>query len=212
MVFWNLAKRFGKKGIAIQIVPLIVCSLWLFTAPLCRAGNSEMLITMISQDIKQESDHSKKSTLHIYRARQYCKINKLKEALDDYTKALDLDHKGWIHLERSQLLMIMEEYELAYEDANAAKVEVPTLAPEAEKIIAEAVAIVRKRYEEENPETIIMNTPVDQYRRTRFDVMREQGLFAAKSGNYSSSSSKKSTKKTQKKTASKSSCRKRGGG
>jgi tetratricopeptide (TPR) repeat protein len=142
--------------------------------------------------------------LQIYRARQYAKIKKWDKALDDYSTALELDHKGWIHLERSQFLLSMGEYELAYEDANAAKDEVPTLAAEADKVIEKSVAVIRKRYEAANPETIIMSTRVDRYRKTRFDLMREQGVFSAKERMIAASNTQRTAKRKQQ--TAKSSC------
>lgn len=156
-----------------------------------------MIIEMISQDIKQTKDPQGKSTLHIYRGRQYAKIKKYDEALDDYSTALELDHKGWIHLERSQFLLGMEKYELAYEDAKAAKREVPTLTAEADKVIDEAVAEIRKQYEAENPDTIIMNTQADRSRKTRFDMMREQGVFSAKAARIAANSGRATAKRKQ---------------
>jgi len=176
---------------------LLSCTICLWVVSPGAAGNEVMIIQMISEDIKHTAKKQKKSTLHIYRARQYAKIKKWDEALDDYSTALELDHKGWIHLERSQFLLGMEKYELAYEDANAAKDEVPTLAAEADKVIEKAVAVIRKRYEEANPETIIMNTQVDRYRKTRFDVMREQGVFSAKERMIASSNNQQTAKRKQ---------------
>lgn len=176
---------------------LLSCVVWLFAVSPGVAGNEEMIIRMISEDIKHTEEKQKKSTLHIYRARQYAKIKKWDEALDDYSTALELDHKGWIHLERSQFLLGVEKYELAYEDANAARDEVPTLAAEADKVIEQAVAVIRKRYEEANPETIIMNTRVDRYRKTRFDVMREQGVFSAKNRMVAASNAQRTAKRKQ---------------
>jgi tetratricopeptide (TPR) repeat protein len=161
------------------------------------AANSQMVIQMISEDIKQAKDPKEKSTLHIYRARQYAKAKKYEEALDDYSTALELDHKGWIHLERSQFLLRMEKYDLAYEDAKAAKEEVPTLALEADRVIDEAVAVIRKQYEDENPETIILDTEVDQYRKTRFDIMRQQGVFSAKAARIASNTSRAKAQQKQ---------------
>lgn len=161
------------------------------------AANPRMVIEMISQDIKQTKDPKEKSTLHIYRGRQYAKIKKYDEALDDYSTALELNHKGWIHLERSQFLLGMGKYELAYEDAKAAKEEVPTLTVEADKVIDEAVAKIRKQYEAENPDTIVMNTKVDHTRKTRFDKMREQGVFSAKAARIAANSGRATAKRKQ---------------
>jgi hypothetical protein len=91
----------------------------------------------------------------------------------------------------------MKKYELAYEDANAAKDEVPTLAAEADKVIDKAVAVIRKQYEAENPETIIMNTRVDRYRKTRFDVMRERGVFTSKENMIVASNTQRTAKRKQ---------------
>ncbi len=165
------------------------------------AANPQMVIEMISQDMKQTKDAKEKSSLHIYRARQYAKIKKYDQALDDYSTALELNHKGWIHLERSQFLLGMKKYDLAYEDAKAAKEEVPTLTAEADKVMDEAVAVIRKQYEAENPETIIMNARVEQYRKTRFDMMREQGVFSAKAARIASNNSRVAAKRKQQPSA-----------
>ena len=133
----------------------------LFSFSIGQAGNSQRLIEQISHNLEQVSNSQTKSTLHIYRARQYTKIMKWEMALEDYNDAMKLDHKGWIHLERSHLLMLMGEYELAYEDANAAKEEVPTLSSEADKVIEKAVVEIRKKDEAENPVTIIMDNKAD---------------------------------------------------
>jgi tetratricopeptide (TPR) repeat protein len=176
---------------------ILLCSICLFAASSGFAGNEKLIIQMISDDIQKTDSKQKKSTLHIYRARQFAKMKKWDEALDDYSTALELDHKGWIHLERSQFLLGMKKYELAYEDANAAKDEVPTLAADADKVIDKAVVVIRKQYEAENPETIIMNTRVDRYRKTRFDVMREQGVFAAKENMIAASNTRRTVKRKQ---------------
>ena len=169
---------------------LLVTLLFVFTA---QAGNNQQIIKQISQDLEQTTDAQVKSTLHIYRARQYTKIKEWGLAFEDYNDALELDHKGWIHLERSHFLLARGKYELAYEDANAAKEEVPSLAKEADKVIEVAVAEVRKKYEAENPPTILINTKVNPYRKTRFDLMAEQGvgMFAASSQGAGSGSVRK---------------------
>jgi tetratricopeptide (TPR) repeat protein len=156
-------------------------------------------IEMLNHDIKRTQPPKEKGTLLIYRARQYSKIKEWEKALEDYNDALELNHKGWIHLERSHFLMIVGRFDLAYEDAEAAKKEVPTLALEADKIMDAAVEEIRKKYEAENPLTITMDTKVDPYRKTRFDLMREQGVFVAKERRSANLSRTK--KITQKKKA-----------
>lgn len=175
----------------------LLCCVSLFIAPVAMAANEEMIIEMITADIERCNDNQKKSSFHIYRARQYVKIKQWDKALEDYTVALELDHKGWIHLERSKFLLARGKYELAYEDANAAKEEVPTLAAEADEVIEKAVAVVRQRYEEANPLTIIMDSRVDRSRKTRFDVMREQGVFTAKANRIAASNAQRAAKRKQ---------------
>jgi len=174
-----------------------------FLSTIATAGNLQMIIELISRDIEQTRDAKKKSMLHIFRARQYTKIKKLEMALEDYNEALELDHKGWIHLERSQFLLVTGNYELAYEDANAAKEEVPTLAPAADKVIEKAVAAIRKQFESDNPITIVMDTKVDPYRKTRFDLMREQGLglYTSRSSGSSGFGRTRASSKIKSKTA-----------
>lgn len=185
-----------------KVVLFLFFFLLLFQASTAFAGEPQACITQISHDLAQIKDPKMKSSLFIYRARQYAKIKQWDMALEDYNDALELNHKGWIHLERSQFLLQMGKYELAYEDANAAKDEVPTLAKEADVVIEAAVAEVRRQFETDHPPTIIMNTRVDPYRKTRFDVMREQGAFTKKS--YQSSIPK--SRRTASITKSKSSC------
>lgn len=163
----------------------------LFFSSNCLAGEAQEFIKLLDQDIKQTHSAQHKSQLHIYRARQYSKIKEWEKALEDYNDALELDHKGWIHLERSKFLMAIGKYDLAYEDAEAAKEEVPTLGREADKIMDAAVAEIREKYEAENPITIVMDSKADPYRKTRFDLMREQGVFTAKTTRTNTSSRKK---------------------
>lgn len=151
----------------------------LFTSSALLAGNNQAIIQQLGLEIKAAPDAVSRSTFHIYRARQYTQVKEWEKALEDYNQALELNHQGWIHLERSAFLMAMGKYELAYEDAKAAKKEVPTLAQEADKVIEKSVAEIRKKYEADNPITIIMDTAVDPNRKSRFDVMRERGVLAA---------------------------------
>ena len=160
-------------------------------------NNSQHIITILNNDIKQAESNKEKCCLLIYRARHYEKIKQPDKALKDYNEALRLDHKGWIHLERSHLLMKIGKYELAYKDADAAKDEVPTLADEADAIMATAIAKIRKEYEAENPITILMDDQVDPHRKTRFDLMSEQRVFMAKTRTSKKSVRKKTARKKQ---------------
>lgn len=137
-------------------------------------------ISRLEDDIRNASDPLEKSRLHIFRARHYSRINEYSQALEDYNKALELNHQGWIHLERCGLLMAMEEYDLAIEDAEAVKQELPTLAGQARKYIKQAETELQKQHRAENPVTIVLDTRVDPFRKSRFDVMEEQGVFAAR--------------------------------
>ena len=180
--------------VRIAVLLCLMCPIFL---PGVAAANPEMIIEMISADIERTKDNKQRSTLHIYRARQLVKVKQWDKALADYNTALTLDHKGWIQLERSQFLLGRGEYEKAYKDATAAKEKVPTLAAEADKVIDKAVAVVREKYEAENPITIIMDGPVDRGRRTRFDVMREQGVFVAKANRIAAANAQRSAKRKQ---------------
>lgn len=151
----------------------------LLTSSVGLAGNNQSIIDQLDLEIKQAENSVTKSTFHMYRARQYTQIQEWEKALEDYNQALELNHKGWIHLERSHFLMAMGKYDLAYEDAKAAKKEVPTLTYEADKLIKKSMAEIQKKYEAENPPTIIMDRVVDHNRKSRFDVMRETGVLAA---------------------------------
>jgi Tfp pilus assembly protein PilF len=177
---------------------LFFMSLSLLLPSIGVTGNTaQNIIEMLNCDIKQTQTNKKKSCLLIYRARQYCKIKEWDKALEDYNNALELDHKGWIHLERSHFLMNTGKYELAYQDAEAAKDEVPTLAREADTIMAAAIVEIRKEYEADNPVTILMDTQVDPSRKTRFDIMREQGVFVTKAMTSGNSARKKPGRKKQ---------------
>lgn len=177
---------------------LLFLGLLFLPASIGLAGNEALnIIEMLNHDIKITKEPKQKSTLLIYRARQYSKIKEWEKALEDYNNALELNHKGWIHLERSHFLMTVGRFDLAYEDAEAAKKEVPTLAREADKVMDAAVEEIRKKYEAENPITIVMDTKVDPYRKTRFDIMREQGVFTAKARRSENSGRRKTVAKKQ---------------
>ena len=175
---------------------LLFISLSLLMPSIGTAGNnSQNMIKMLNNDIKQAQSNKEKCCLLIYRARQYDKIKEPEKALKDYDEALKLDHKGWIHLERGHFLMKIGKYEQAYKEADAAKDEVPTLASEADAIMDTAIAKIRKEYEAENPVTIVMDSQVDPYRKTRFDLMRKQGVFVARARTSGKSARKKTTRK-----------------
>lgn len=159
------------------LLPLLLV---LLSSSLGLAGDNQTMIEQLGHDIKHAEDSLTKSRLHMYRARQYTRAREWEKALEDYNQALELNHQGWIHLERSHFLMAAGKYKLAYNDAMATKREMPTLAYEADKIIELAVAKLRKQYEIDNPPTIILDTVVDPNRKTRFDVMEERGVFAAR--------------------------------
>ncbi|MBU1234073.1 MAG: tetratricopeptide repeat protein [Proteobacteria bacterium] len=151
----------------------------LLTSSIGLAENNNSIIMQLGHEIEQSQDPVAKSTFHMYRARQYTQTQQWEKALEDYNQALELNHKGWVHLERSSFLMAMGKYDQAYEDAIAAKKEVPTLSHEADKLIEAAGAEIQKKYEAENPPTFIMDTAVNPNRKSRFDVMRERGVLAA---------------------------------
>jgi len=198
-IFTNII-TYGKTPMLLRLLLLSLYLCLLQPSIGQAANNAQNIIKMLNQDIKRTKTPQEKSDLLIYRARQYSKIKEWEKALEDYNDALELNHKGWIHLERSHFLMKVGKYELAYEDAEAAKEEVPTLTLEADKIMDAAVAEVRKIYEAENPTTIVMDTRTDPYRKTRFDLMREQGVFLAKARN-SRTSAHKTAQQKQTKTA-----------
>ncbi len=175
---------------------LFIISLSLLLPSVGMAGNnSQNMIKILTNDIKKARNNKEKCCLLIYRARHFDKIKEPDKALKDYNEALELNHKGWIHLERSHFLMKLGKYEQAYKDADAAKDEVPTLAGEANAIMAAAITKIRKKYEAENPITIFMNGKVDPHRKTRFDLMREQGVFVAKARTSRKSVRKKTARK-----------------
>lgn len=181
-------------------LPLLVV---LLTASISLAADSQVLIKQLDHEIEQAQDAVTKSTLHMYRARQYTRIQEWERALEDYNQALELNHQGWIHLERSSFLMTVGNYDQANEDAQAAKKEVPTLSPEADRLIEAAEAEIQKKYEAENPPTIIMDAVVNRSRKSRFDVMRETGVLAANARRIDNFNRQKSaTRKQQEATVS----------
>ncbi|MEN8189769.1 MAG: tetratricopeptide repeat protein [Thermodesulfobacteriota bacterium] len=161
----------------------------------------QQVIDQLGEEIKAAQSPTARSRLHIYRARQYCQLKDWANALEDYNLALELNHQGWIHLERSGFFMVIRRYELAYEDARAAKDEVPTLAYEADKVMTRSLAKIRKEYEAQNPQTIIMDSVVDPNRKTRFDVAAEQGVFATNAARAGRSNSRRRAARKQREVA-----------
>jgi len=159
---------------------LLILFLLIFTASHGLAKDNRLIIEQLGHDIQQAQDPLTKSRLHLYRARHHANATEWKKAMDDYNNALELNHKGWIHLERGRFLMATGKYKLAYEEAMATKEEMPTLSYEADKIIQKATAKLEEQQKIDNPPTIILNETVDPYRKTRFDLMRERGVYAEK--------------------------------
>lgn len=160
------------------LTPLVL--IILLSATFCTASENENIIEQLTQQISQTDSPLAKSRLYTYRARQSAQAGEWEKAVEDYNQALAFNHQGWIHLERSRFLMKLQKYEMALEDAKAAAEETPTLSYEADKIIQLAQKKIKKQHELDNPPTIILDEIVDPYRKTRFDVMRERGVYAAK--------------------------------
>lgn len=158
----------------------LVLLLVIFSSSSALAGDNSAVIERLSNNIQKAENSAEKSRLHIFRARNYAQKKEWEKALEDYNTALELNHQGWIHLERSRFLMAAGRYRLAYEDAVTTKKETPTLTHESDKIIAKALAKLHQQYDAENPPTIVLDTVVDPNRKTRFDVMEERGVYANK--------------------------------
>lgn len=152
-----------------------------FAFPLTgHAENIQKIIDNLGKEINSEHNSLQRSKQHIYRARHYSRLGESEKALEDYTRALELNHQAWIHLERSRFLMAAGKYRLAYEDAVAAKNELKTLTPEANEIIRQAVEKIDDQNTLDNPPTIIMDSRANPNRKSRFDLMEAAGIFDAK--------------------------------
>ncbi len=152
-----------------------------FTMPFTgHADNIQKIIDDLGKAINSEHNSVGRSKLHIYRARHYTRMGEWNKGLEDYSRALELNHQAWIHLERSRFLMAAGKYRLAYEDAVAAKNELKTLTPEANKIIRQAVEKIDDQNTLDRPPTIIMDSRQNPNRKSRFDLMETAGIFEAK--------------------------------
>lgn len=120
-----------------------------------------------------------KSNLNMYKARNYAKLGEYEKALECYDKALKLNHKGWIHLERARFFFTHKEYDLAESEALTAQEETPTLKYQAAPIIKKARKKLESIYLAENPPTIIFDTKADATRKSRFDYIKPDNTNVA---------------------------------
>ncbi len=189
-----------KKNLAI-IKAITFFSLILLASPVTGStGNSSPVLKQLNNKIAKETNPEKKAKFFLYRARYYLKTKQFNQAEKDYNQALETDHKSWIHLERAKLLFRMKKYNLAKEDATAARDENPNLCQEADPIIEKAQIALNKNNQLENPDEIVLDREVNPYKKSRFDVARQLGLDR-RSGSFLIQR-KSTTGSTVKKTAS----------
>ena len=128
----------------------------------------------LAAKIEQETDNSQKSTLYVYRARNYIQEGRVEEGLGDLNEAIELDQsRGFIFLERSKLLLSLNELKKAKADALIAKEKAPALSLEADKII-DAVEKEESMLDENMPVLSISYLDyVESKEKSRHDVARE---------------------------------------
>lgn len=143
---------------------------------LASTGESPALLKQLNTRIAAEEKPVKKAKLYVYRARYHVKNKQLDQAVDDYNLAIELDHKSWIHLERAKLHLALKNFDLAKEDASAAKEENPNLCMQADPLIEKASHYLQITNKLENPPTIELDREVNPYKKSRFDVARELGV------------------------------------
>jgi tetratricopeptide (TPR) repeat protein len=153
---------------------LLIVSLLLIPVISFASGNSTILES-INKELANAKTPKEKSTYHLYRARYYQKTKEAEKALADYQQALLLNHQSFIHLERAALLMRLEQYQLALNDAVAAKEENTTLSARADRIINQAGTALQERHDRENPQEIVLDREINLDRKSRFAVARELG-------------------------------------
>ncbi len=180
---------------------LLLPAILLFSS-FVQAEDIQTVINELSQHISKEKDPLQKSKLHMYRARHYARQGEWDKGLEDYNLALELNHQGWVHLERSRFLMLAGKYKLAYEDAVAAKNETITLTSEANAIIQQAITKIDAQNVMDNPPTIIMDSRTNPNRMSRFDYMEKLGVFDEKEARLRQARKKSVSRHKQKSTKS----------
>jgi len=132
-----------------------------------RVQADSAVIEQLTREIAVTQNPAEKSRLHMFRARNYHNTGSLERAENDYDAALEYDHKGWIHLERSRFYLARNEFKQVVREATAAWKETPTLKSSAEKLIARAHKELKKKRRERNPREILLTRRWEvKYRRT----------------------------------------------
>ncbi len=108
----------------------------------------QKIVEQLTTEINLSKDNLQKSTLYVYRGRNFFQAGRLEEALRDFNEAIALDQsRGFIFLERSKVFLAMYELSKAGNDALAAKEKSPALTFKADqllKIVEEKLSQVEK--------------------------------------------------------------------
>ncbi|THB78771.1 MAG: hypothetical protein D6B25_03310 [Desulfobulbaceae bacterium] len=162
--------------------------------------NIQQLIDMINQQIQEVDSEDEKAKLCCHRARNHLKLKDIETAEQDYLEALELSYSGWILNEYSYFLYRTGEYQRAYRASQKVLEDFPHLSGDAGKLKKIAYEKYQEEYREQNPITIIMDTPANTNRVTRHDLLkktaRKDALIFSNVVSSSGTSSKKSTKKS----------------
>ncbi len=122
--------------------------------------------------LAQAKTVEQQANIYLYKARYFANDGEYQKALINSNIALQRNHRGWIHLERSRFFIAHKKYKQAEAEASAAVSETATLHQQADPIIREARREIDKAYLEKNPPTIIFNEKANTRRKSRFDYAR----------------------------------------
>ncbi len=143
------------------------------------AAVNQNIIDDIDKQLDEVQTTEERGRLYMFKARNYARGGDYEKALESYDRAIRLNHRGWVHLERANFFLLHKKYALAETEAFAAKEETSTLASQADPIIHKAEKELEKIYLTENPPVIIFDTEANSSRKSRFDYMRQIDVSAA---------------------------------
>lgn len=154
----------------------------------------EEQITTINSQLETAANPKDTAKLYCYRARNYAKSGKIKEAKSDYFKALNTSYDGWILNELGYFMYKNGDYEKAYNISLKVLGDFPHLEKEAEYLKNQAKKMWDEEYKKKNPPTIIMDSEPDPSRVTRHDLIQQS---PQKSGSNTYAPPTAKTKKTK---------------
>lgn len=167
----------AEKGMnMVTRILVLVMAAGLLMPPALPAASPDVddAVQAINEQLESAGDPQEKARLYCFRARNYAESGDLKQAQDDYLRALNASYEGWILNELGLFMYKIGEFEKAYNVSTRVLNDFPHLKKEAAKLQSQAKKKWEEDYLKNNPPTITLDGVSDPHRVTRHDLINRQ--------------------------------------